>query len=330
MKKKRFFWTLLVVFSVMTALVPLFSQDTGGAVIIFASGNGFEHIQEGETREYDLAVDVAEGLELEAGDYLNSYEGTFLEIQILPSNNIVKVAENTSFRIAEMDTDGGGKFELSYGRVRARVEKISGLGRFTIDGPSIVAGVRGTDFGYDIIYQAQEGAERTVATVYCFDGNVEVEQKDSETAETGEKVVISADEMVRLVEREPETEDTGVEYLLVKEEVSEYIEEYWQVNDFQGKVLIPDKETLKEEAPLEVISADDLAREKRRRQLRQGAAVSGGLGILFGTAALTFVYADSLFEGVDQSTRDSSAIAFGAVAGVSLSTSLRAFLLSFR
>jgi len=319
------------VFSALTALAPLFSQETSGAVIIFASGNGFEHIREGETREYDLAVDVAEGLELEAGDYLNSYEGTFLEIQLLPSNNMVKVAENTSFRLAEVDKDGGGKFELSYGRVRARLEKITGLGRFRIDGPSMVAGVRGTDFGYDIIYQAQEGTERTVASVYCFEGDVEVQQMEAETVETEKTVGISADEMVRLVEREPEDEDAAVEYLLVKENISEDIKNYWQLHDFEGKRLSLEKEDdSKEESPAEIISAEDLEREKRRRELRRGAAVAGGLGVLFGAGALTFIYADSLFSGVDQSTRDSSAIAFGAVAGVSLSTSLLAFLFSFR
>ncbi|MFO7850692.1 MAG: FecR domain-containing protein, partial [Spirochaetia bacterium] len=167
--------------------------------VIYAAGSGFELVRDGDTREYDLSAETVEGMDLFSGDYINTYGNTFLEIQTLPSQNLLKVSENTSFKVQELTEQGGGSFELTYGRVRAKVEKMAGLEKFSIKGPSMVAGVRGTDFGYDIVYGGDEEKERTVALVYCFEGEVDVAtEEETETAE----MVIGEDEMVSLVEKE--------------------------------------------------------------------------------------------------------------------------------
>lgn len=355
----------LVLFFVMGLCVAagLWAQSGSGSdeqprgVIIYADGNGFEHIHDGETREVDLSVGIAEGMELEAGDYINTYDGTFLEVQIMPSRNVLKISENTSFRVKEMSKKGGGNFELTYGRVRARVEKMAGLERFSLEGPSVVAGVRGTDFGYDIIYEQEEtSVERTVASVYCFEGEVEVET----TAEAGETlmeesesavaagadegvdedkktvVVIRAGEMVRLVERpaspiegeEPGVpEEAAVEYAFIKEGVREDVRSYWDRYQFRGEVMeLPEEEV---EEPIEVVSEEELRKARMRSRLRTAGAVSGGIGLVLGGTALTFVYADNLWSGMDETSRDNSAVYFGTIAGVSFTTAFFSYLFSF-
>ena len=361
-KNKLIAGTVSLLLFMFSTLPLLSAQEEPRGVIIYASGNGFEHIRNGNTREYDLSVDVAEGLELKKGDYLNTYDGTFLEIQLYPSDNVVKVSENTSFKINEVSEQGGGSFELSYGGVRARVKKLAGLEKFSLEGPSAVAGVRGTDFGYDIIYEQSDDAERTVASVYCFEGRVEVETKEAAIREeAGEKeagegpgtekgaasaakerakVVIGAEEMVRLVERrvparpeegEAATEEADtvrVEYSLVKELVSDSIEIYWEEYDFEGILL----EVTEEEVPEKpvIVDSEDLKVAKRRNTLRTAGAVSGGLGILFGSATLTFLYAESLLSGMDKDLRESQTVGLGVMTGLFLSTSLISYLFSLR
>ena len=350
--------SFLIIILLLPLSVGLFAQEETRGVIIYSSGNGFEQIRDGETREYDLSVDVVEGIELKAGDYLNIYNGTFLEIQLLPSENVLKVSENTSFKINELSEDGGGSFELNYGRVRARVKKLAGLERFSLEGPSMVAGVRGTDFGYDIVFEEDTENERTLASVYCFDGEVEVETKEQVREETrtvaeagsresaqadpdaGQekkaKFVISADEMVRLVERRKEpveqapqpgiAEETGLEYLLVKEKLADSIDEYWRINDFEGELI----EIREEREPPRIVGEEETQREQRRRLLRRSAAISGVIGIVFGAATLTFAYADGLVGDWGTDTRDGLTLAFGATTGLYLSTSLFSYLFSFR
>jgi hypothetical protein len=343
--------SFIILLFVLFAAPALFAQEEPRGVIIYASGTGFEHIRNGDTREYDLSVDVAEGVELRAGDYLNTYDGTFLEIQVYPSDNVLKVSENTSFKVNEVSPQGGGNFELNYGRVRARVKKLAGLEKFSLEGPSMVAGVRGTDFGYDIIYEKSESTERTVASVYCFEGRVEVETREAATlseagedaaeAEEAEKratTVIGPEEMVRLVERRrpapPEEGEAGpgepgqeqVEYALIKESVSDTIETYWNEYDFEGSLLERTKEE-KEEKPV-VVERQGLEVEQRRDILRTAGAVSGGLGILFGSATLTFAYADALLSDMNNDTRDSYTLGLGAMTGLFLSTSLFSYLFS--
>ena len=361
MKSSFLTGVLLVISTAILPVLPLISQeevrsqeDVRG-VVIYASGTGFELVRNGETREYDLSVDVAQGIELQAGDYINTYNGTFLEIQLTPSESVVKISENTSFRVESMTGDGGGSFEITYGRVRARVKKLAGLERFSIDGPSMVAGVRGTDFGYDIIFEDTDAQERTVASVYCFEGEVEVETKaeareaevsgegqESESSESrpeGTKVLIGPEEMVKLIERKSEPAEepspgrpqrAGLEFILVKETIDERIREYWNANDFQGTLIeIPEKEAA-EEREVEVVSSDELIRERRRTILRRAGAISGGMGVLFGAATLTFAYADSLLGDMDEGTRDSYTLGFGALTGLCISTSLFSYLFSLR
>src|SRR6056297_2019615 len=169
---------LIAALLLCSALIPLWSQASTGAGVsagslIYAAGTSFEVVRDGKSVEYDLAADIVEGFDFYPGDYINTYKGTFLEIQVTGSRNVLKIAENTSFKIDEASDQDSSRYKVSYGRVRARVQKLAGLSKFALAGPSMVAGVRGTDFGYDILYNSEKNT--TVASVYCFEGQVEVQ-----------------------------------------------------------------------------------------------------------------------------------------------------------
>ncbi|MDY7029830.1 MAG: FecR domain-containing protein, partial [Spirochaetota bacterium] len=176
MKKLRCF--LCPVFFLVLS-VSLYAQtqsaETPAGSLVYATGSGFQLIRDGSSRDYDLAVDSADGLEFFPGDYINTYEATFIEIELTGSGHLLKISENTSFLFEEKQQSDQNRFLVNYGRVRARVEKLAGLEQFTIDGPSMVAGVRGTDFGYDVLYTS--GLGTPVSSVYCFTGEIEVRPK---------------------------------------------------------------------------------------------------------------------------------------------------------
>ncbi|MEW5816399.1 MAG: FecR domain-containing protein [Spirochaetota bacterium] len=230
-------------------------SGTTAAYIIYSEGNAFTVSRDSKPKEYDVRYDDVIGMELQKGDFISTDQGTFLEIQLSQSRNILKISENTSFKIDKVQETGGGNFSLSYGRVRAKVEKLVGQDEFRISGPSVVAGVRGTDFGYDFIADQAGIQTGSVTQVYCFEGEVEVakiekvkEEVEGEiqvTEKVVEAVVITANEMIAIPEAKPETK---LEPMEIKEEV----QTFWKINDFIGTPLeiIPPPVTPQEQKPL--------------------------------------------------------------------------------
>ena len=197
--------TILVLFAVLSAvcLNLLDAQNSGNVYgsIVYAEGQDFSIYRGGSLKNYSIAADDVFGMELLEGDTVLTEDATFIEIQLLPSGNLLKVAENTTFKLETLSSDGSGTFTLTYGRVRAKVSKLLGNERFSIAGRNAVAGVRGTDFGYDYVIE-RKGASEPSTKVYCFEGNVEVSAPApaADTAEPSVKefdpVLIAANEMV--------------------------------------------------------------------------------------------------------------------------------------
>lgn len=165
------------------------------AEIIYAEGNEFTIIGSEGPVSFDPFTDNVIGMQLEEGDVVQTAEETFLEIRVAGAENYLKVAENTVFTIESMGSGGGGSFSMTYGRLRAKVNRLLYEEDFRISGSSAVAGVRGTDFGYDIILVPEKEASGEgdgvrgeeeplqtgqVAKVYCFDGEVEVQTFEPE------------------------------------------------------------------------------------------------------------------------------------------------------
>ena len=111
MKKQIFIFLALILFpSVML------SAQSSLAYIIYMEGEGFSHIRNGSEHIYDLmdldSENAAYDLELKEGDSISTFDNTFLEIQLYPSDNVIKISENTYFTLSELDGNGTGSFDL--------------------------------------------------------------------------------------------------------------------------------------------------------------------------------------------------------------------------
>jgi hypothetical protein len=322
---------LLGVVQGVPAQVNTSSREAAG-VIAYADGMGFQVVNADRPREYDLRVDAVEGMELFPGDFVNTYEGTFLEIRLDGGMHSIKISENTSFRFSPSPGEKERQFEVNFGRVRARVGKLAGLEKFAIQSPSGVAGVRGTDFGYDFLLV--DPAAAPVASIYCFEGEIEVKpsvpisasrglEKDIEEQlkiEAAPSLILSAGEMFVLKEAvlaEGETEGEG--FVLEKSSVAGEILEFWEVNDFQDEK--------KGETPVQTESlveqrAEPVPGIRTESKFLRASALTAGLGTAFGAAAAGFYYADPLFEGMNPDVRENLVLSMGVAAGIFLGTSL--------
>ncbi|NCN04372.1 MAG: FecR domain-containing protein [Spirochaetales bacterium] len=169
--RNRFAVTSIFLILLTTSLYGQTSDGTFG-VILYAEGCGFTIFREGDILTFSPDTSDVLGTPLFEGDMIQTEGGTFLELQLLPGRNILKIAENTSFQIRSLGGVQGSSMELIYGRVRAQVDRVA-QAPFEIRGRSAVAGVRGTDFGFDYTIPRGNSGE-PVTQVYAFAGSVEV------------------------------------------------------------------------------------------------------------------------------------------------------------
>jgi len=130
--------------------------------------------------------------------------------------------------------------QLVYGRIRAKVEKLAGTDSFSVRSTQAIAGVRGTDFGLDVI-TSRATSSATSTTAYCFEGSVEViayVRSDVLAAEALEPIpkafIINPGEMVQV---EGETGKTEA----LKSQLNQSIKDFWIANDYvvEPSVLAP-------------------------------------------------------------------------------------------
>jgi hypothetical protein len=255
------------------SLVPLFAQSDPYAFVIYAEGFNMSIYRNDTLESYDVLVDDVIGMPLLPGDLVQTDAGTFVELQVMPSRTVVKVAENTTFEIERLGGAGGGTFNMSYGRVRARVERITSNETFEVRGFSAVAGVRGTDFGYDMVVE-REASNELQTNVYVFEGEVEVSEAAAATGDgasdgdgtAGEvaepqRVTIRANEMVNVVSTIPAALQERAEDLaapgedgdratapstppvqkvsFTQETIRQDIQQFWDRQDFQEEAINP-------------------------------------------------------------------------------------------
>jgi len=276
------------------------------AEIVYAEGEGFSLVRDGSTTYHDLYSETAEGMVLQGGDLLLTEADTWLELQIGSSMTIIKIAENTTFTLKSLQ-DEGGIFKVSYGRVRARVEKLTGETPFWIEGSDTVAGVRGTDFGYDLFYD-EKSPEKKNVSVYCFEGKVEVVRRlesaedkpfipDSDFEKGKEKtstVILGKNEMVSVF-----SEDKTAP--LNKKRIDSEVMDFWEDNTF---LYVPPQP---EQVPMTFdVFHDDVI------LLRKGALYTSLIGSsLIGVGAAGYYLADSRDTGFGFAYIGSSLIAAG-------------------
>lgn len=200
--------------------------EEAAAVIEFSSGDDVIVIRGGRK----VAADDPIGLELFQGDQVQTGKGVFVEMRLSGGGSVVKLAENTTF-VLERLSDGQTSLQLVYGRVRAKVDRLSGADSFSVRSSQAIAGVRGTDFGLDVV-ASRSALAATTTNAYCFEGAVEVTafvRSDAQIAESLEAIprafVIQAGEMLRIEGVTGGTEAT-------KSAVDTSIREFWTENDY--------------------------------------------------------------------------------------------------
>ena len=265
LKLKQFL--LVICFLLSSSFI--FGQIIGSAVIVYAEGDGFTLVREGETEFYEVDYDDVLGMFLYAGDTILTEEDTFLEVQVTSNASLIKIAENTTFEFETIGTHGGGTLKVVYGRIRAKINKLTNDDKFQVTGIGTVAGVRGTDFGYDLTFGQDVSASESneaITTVYCFEGSVQVEQENTETNEIKD-ILIGANQMVV-------TSSEKQEAPLVIYDIEEEIDKFWEENTFVYEMA---------EEPVLVVSEDykpeDYYSEKLFGQKRSLRYTGGGLTV---------------------------------------------------
>ncbi len=161
----------LVVLAIHIALIgSLFAQDA--ATIVYAEGDAFTVVRDSGREERHTWRDPDFiGLGLAGGDSVLTDEGTYLEIRINANGSVVRVAENTSFIVTGDSDETNTRLAVTYGRVRAAVQTLRGAEAFSIRGRTVVAGVRGTEFGVSVIASRSGKIEDTI---FVLEGEVAV------------------------------------------------------------------------------------------------------------------------------------------------------------
>lgn len=195
MRRPFLFFLLFTLALQLTPASTTAAAEASIGVIVYAEGDGITILRGERQLVLDVGRGEALGEPLLAGDQVTTSEATFAEIQLLTGRNIVRIAENTTFTLDEVRASGDSTLRVTYGRVRARVERVLGSGRFALRGLSAVAGVRGTDFGYDQVLDPVTGALET--RIYCFEGEIRIApaaRPDLEaTVGEGEMIAASVD-----------------------------------------------------------------------------------------------------------------------------------------
>lgn len=270
----------------VSAGVTAQDRDNAYAFVIYAEGYDMSIFRNGELTTYDVVMDDVIGMPLLAGDLVQTDAQTFVEIQVMPARTVVKVAENTTFEIERIGGSGGATVNVTYGRLRAKVERVTGADPFEVRGFSAVAGVRGTDFGYDTVVERADMGELQTR-VYVFDGEVDVSDRLPEGVdEQPQTVRIAANQMVNVIteipahiqprvedpeaapEIDPPTDDPRPDVVPTRrvvfrqEELEPEIQEFWTREDFREEAVDPDR--VDERFPGINARVQQLTEERRR------------------------------------------------------------------
>lgn len=188
------------VFACLVLGMSAWANGSVAAVVEYASGDDVIVLRSGKR----VPVSDPIGMELMEGDQVQTGKGVFLEMHLVSGGAVIKLAENTTF-VLERLSSGDTSLRLVYGRIRAKVEKLAGTDSFVVKSTQAVAGVRGTDFGLDVVVARSAALGSTTTNVYCFQGFVDVTAlltTATQAAESLEAVprasLITAGEMVRV------------------------------------------------------------------------------------------------------------------------------------
>lgn len=246
---------LSLVFILFVAIAPAAAQAPARspvAVIEYASKDDVIVIRSGKP----VSVPDPFGFKLYEGDSVQTGRATFIELRMLSGGAVFKLAEHTTFRLTAASM-GETAISLVYGRIRSKVQRLAGGESFVISSQTAVAGVRGTDFGMDVV--AARGASAPTTKIYCFDGAVIVTAMTTSSGSNREGLEavprifnLNAGQMVQVEQR-------GMFVVAERIELQSAILEFWRANDFtiapEARLAVPAPAASVAAAPLPVAPA---------------------------------------------------------------------------
>ena len=159
---------LLAVSIILLVPFVMFPQETAEPTAVLEYFG-----DEYEIQVYDIdgnrIEEIFYGMDLMSGDRIKTGR-TAAEIRLDPNGSIIRLSNNTEFVIESLQKDeqSANEFTLFGGKLRAIAAKLGFFkhNNYSIQTPSAVAGIRGTDFGLEVVSSAMDSA-------FVFEGEIE-------------------------------------------------------------------------------------------------------------------------------------------------------------
>jgi hypothetical protein len=175
--KNKILPILLVLLFALT--VGAFAQTPAVIVEYYENTSGEMYVRTPDGAEYNVDQ-FGFGEELPVGATVFTLDGDYAELRMDPAGTIIRVAENTNFKVDGLQgRDGARKntFSVAVGKFKAVVAKRDG-GLYSFRGSTAVCGVRGTTLIYSIIPGVEELA-------YVLDGVIDYTNAAGQTLALG-------------------------------------------------------------------------------------------------------------------------------------------------
>lgn len=173
--KKPIVWVTLAALAAVACKEEPKKKATHAAAVVFVVGSDAKLITaKGESK-------AAKGAILYEADKVVTGKKSQVDL-LLPNNILIRIDQNSTVEMKEFGVGGDGiqtdRLMLQKGTVFAKVAKLDKKSAFAIQTPTLVAGVRGTQF----MTEADENGQGKVAVI---EGKVGVESKTGKTEEVG-------------------------------------------------------------------------------------------------------------------------------------------------
>ena len=157
----------ILIVLLIASTVGAFAQTPTVIVEYYENISGEMYVRTPDGAEYGVDQ-FGFGEELPVGATVFTLDGDYAELRMDPAGTIIRVSENTNFRVDGLQgRDGAQKntFSVAVGKFKAVVAKRDG-GLYSFRGSTAVCGVRGTRFIYSVLPGVEEIA-------YVLDGVVD-------------------------------------------------------------------------------------------------------------------------------------------------------------
>ncbi len=169
----------ILVVLLFTFTVGAFAQTPAVIVEYYENTSGEMYVRTPDGAEYGVDQ-FGFGEELPVGATMFTLDGDYAELRMDPAGTIIRVAENTNFRVDGLQGREGAQqntFSVAVGKFKAVVAKRDG-GLYSFRGATAVCGVRGTQFIWSILPGVEEVA-------YVLDGVVDYTNAAGQTLALG-------------------------------------------------------------------------------------------------------------------------------------------------